>query len=323
MPTHQLSSYFPLEALSRRRFDYSKCNMERAKTPTRAVTQNPPAPTAPQFAFLELPSELRLYTYRLLFQRNSVVWLTGHRAHHCVGDRVETGLLSICRKIYNEASPVLYDTNRFAVNGLAGSQYVLGKLSTQACSHLKSLRIWSIPLDFDDLQRAIPPEGPLVVHVPALPAPPINSSIWNCVSHHLQNLETIEIGILGDDFFLAISRLTSTTRLVKKTRLPPTIDLEIWVSGSLHSRIPGRPGHPHDAIFRKDKNKTRLWLPSVDSIRIIGRLNPRDCKYLQGDVYQYYRVAKVEELYPTEFHSTYGDHSAVLVSLEMRANRWD
>ena len=297
--------------------------MERAKTRTRAMAQNPPAPTARQFTFLEFPSELRLYTYRLLFQRNSVIWLTGHRAHHCVGDRIEARLLSTCRKIYNEASAVLYDTNRFAVNGLAGSRYVLGKLSTQACSYLKSLRIWSIPLDFDDLERAITPEGPLVIRVPPLPMPPVNSSVWNCVSHHLQNLETIEIGILGDDFFLAISRLTSTTRLAKKTRLPPTIDLEIWVSESLHSRITGRPGRPHDTMFRKEKNKTCLWLPSVDSIRLIGRLNPRDCKYLQGDVYQDYGVAKVQELDLTKFHSTYGDQSAVLVTLEMCANRWD
>lgn len=132
--------------------------MECAKSIDQAEAQFPSpatATTARPFPFLDLRTELRVCIYRLLFTRESQIWLTGHRAHHSGhgwGDRIEIGLLLSCRKVYDEASPVLYDTNKFAVNGLAGSKVILQRLGTQACSYMKRLRIWSRPLHLLELE---------------------------------------------------------------------------------------------------------------------------------------------------------------------------
>src|SRR5947199_7094673 len=105
--------------------------MERAKSVDQTEVQFPSpitVATARPFPFLDLRTELRVSIYRLLFRRESQIWLTGHCAHHSGHDgdaRIEIGLLLSCRKVYDEASPVLYDTNQFAVNGLAGSNVIL------------------------------------------------------------------------------------------------------------------------------------------------------------------------------------------------------
>jgi len=142
--------------------------MERAKSVDRVKVQYPSpatATTARPFPFLDLRTELRVCIYRLLFRRESQIWLTGHLAHHCGhdrDDRIEIGLLLSCHKVYDEASPVLYDTNKFAVNGLAGSKAILRKLGTPACSHMKRLRIWSIPLHLPELEGTDDSEGDLL-----------------------------------------------------------------------------------------------------------------------------------------------------------------
>ena len=308
--------------------------IDRAKIlALRRAQAPPPATTALRFPFLDLTPELRIYIYRLLYQRKSQIWLTGHLAHHGGGDRIETGLLLSCRKTYDEASSVLYDTNTFAVNGLAGSRYILERLGTPACSYMKRLRIWSVPLNLSNLERVHDVsedllrdkqnlharEGLLLYHVAPFPSPRVKRSVWDCVSHHLNNLETIELGIFGDDFFLAVSRVTSTTRLADSQKPPPLVEIEVWANASASSLNPGLPG---DAPFRKTLNST-LWLPSVKSIRLIGRLNSRDWKYLQGDVYQHYTVTGVEDMDTSEMRTAYGDDSAVLINLEMREWRRD
>jgi hypothetical protein len=142
--------------------------MERAKSVDRAEVQHPPPATAAAarpFPFLDLRTELRVCIYRLLFRRESQIWLTGHLAHHCGhdrDDRIEIGLLLSCHKVYDEASPVLYDTNKFAVNGLAGSEAILQRLGTPACSYMKRLRIWSIPLHLPELEGTDDSNGDLL-----------------------------------------------------------------------------------------------------------------------------------------------------------------
>jgi hypothetical protein len=133
--------------------------MERAKSVEAKVQFPSPATatTTRPFPFLDLRTELRVCVYHLLFRRESQIWLTGHRAHHSGhdwGDRIEVGLLLSCRKVYDEAAPVLYDTNKFAINGLAGSRVILQRLGTQACSYMKRLRIWSRPLHLSGLGGA-------------------------------------------------------------------------------------------------------------------------------------------------------------------------
>jgi hypothetical protein len=297
--------------------------MERAKSVSWATPDPsqvpPPATTAHQVSFFRLTPELRVYIYRLLYQRKTEIWLTGHLAHHCGPDRIETGLLLSCREIYNESSAVLYDTNSFAVNGRARSGEILERLGTQACSYLKRLRIWSIPLEFSELERQLICEK--------TPFPPLNldHSIWGCVSHHLQSLETIELGTFGDDFFAVISRCTSSIRLVDRKRPPPLIEIEVWEKASTSSLEPTRSSVSHASQFdvaftERDK---ALWLPSLRSIRLIGRLNAADCKYLQKDVHRYYVVSGVKNLDTSDMHSVYGDDSAVLITLRMRTKIMD
>ena len=289
-------------------------NFELAKNPAEARAQNPPPATnTPQILFLDLSAEIHLSIYQLLYKRESEIWLTGPLAHRGVEDRIETALFLTCRKIHDEASAVLYKENTFAVNGLAGSLEILEKLKAPACSYMKHLKVQSIPMKFFGLEAAVVP-GPLVVGRHPLPAPQINSSIWNCLTHHLQKLETIEIGTLGPDFFFAIARLTTTTWLVRVP--PPTIELEISVNSSLPSQLPVRAS---GGRFQSDVHP--LWLPAVDCIRLVGRLNPYDCKRLQGSLYPHYMVVQVEEMEANERFAAYGDHSGVLITLEEAVRR--
>ena len=279
-----------------------------------------PATNACRSRFLDLAPELRIYIYRLLYMRRAQIWLSGHLAHSCDRDRIDTRLLLVCRRIYNEASPILYDTNTFAVNGLAGSRYILERLGTQACSHIKRLRIWSIPLCFSNLETAEEnkvaigaQQRQLLRNKTSWLSPHVNYSVWNCVSHHLQNLETVELGRFGRDFFTAISRLTSSTRLVDSQLPPPLIELEIrTVASASTSNLQGR--HPAPSRHR---NET-LWLPPVRSIRLIGHLNSIDCDSLQQDTYRHYAISSVEDLDTGDVHQADRSDSAILITLRMR-----
>jgi hypothetical protein len=307
--------------------------MARAKSVDPAEVQFPSpanATTARPFPFLDLRTELRVCIYRLLFTRESQIWLTGHRAHHSGrgwGDRIEIGLLLSCRKVYDEASPVLYDTNKFAVNGLAGSKVILQRLGTQACSYMKRLKIWSRPLHLSELEGTDDSNGdlfrgkedlrvrkaPIILSRTPLTVCQIDRSVWDCVSHHLQNLETIELGSFNsvEDFSAAISRFTSSPRLVDRRRPPPTIELEVYVHGSTSPFTPetrdSAPGH-----IRKGSP----WLPPVRSIRLIGHHSSID--FLRRQVPQHYRVSSVEHLEVGDLRSEYTEGSAVLITLSIR-----
>jgi hypothetical protein len=284
----------------------------------RAEPNSPmPVTTAGTFPFLQLTSELRIDIYRLLYQRESQIWLTGHLAHHCGRDRIDTGLLLSCRKIYNEASAVLYDTNTFAVNGRAGSRVILERLGTQACSYLKSLRIWSIPLDFSDLERQF------VCPKAQFPSLHVDRCVWHCVSLHLKNLQKIELGIFRDDFFTAVARLTSSVGRLDRGQPPPTIELALWESASISTTKPtanslDSGGGVHASCWKRDKS---LLLPSITLIRLTGRLNSSDRKSLEENIYHHYAVDNVEELETSDFpgsHTPYRDESAVLITLVNR-----
>jgi hypothetical protein len=276
-----------------------------------------PVTTAETFPFLQLTSELRIDIYRLLYQRESQIWLTGHLAHHCGRDRIDTGLLLACRKIYNEASAVLYDTNTFAVNGRAGSRVILERLGTQACSYLKTLRIWSIPLQFFELERQF------VCPKAQFPSLYVNCSVWDCVSLHLKKLQKIELGIFRDDFFTAVARLTSSVGRLDRGRPPPTIELALWESASTSTPKPitsalGPGGGLHAASWEMSKT---LLLPSITLIRLTGRLNSSDRNLLQQNIYPHYAVDNVEELDMSDFpdwRTPYRDESAVLITLIKR-----
>jgi hypothetical protein len=307
--------------------------MERAKIVDPAGVQFPShanATTARPFPFLDLETELRVCIYRLLFTRESQIWLTGHRAHHSGrgwGDRIETGLLLSCRKVYDEASPVLYDTNKFAVNGLAGSKVILQRLGTQACSYMKRLRIWSRPLHLSELVGTDDSNGdlfrgkeelrvrkaPIVLSRTPLTVCQIDRSVWDCVSHHLQNLETIELGKFNsvENFSAAISRFTSHPRLVDRRRPPPTIELEVYIRGSTSPFVP----ETRDSALGHAR-KGSPWLPPVRSIRLIGQHPSID--FLQRQVPQHYQVSSVEPLEVDDLHSDCNEGSAVLITLNMR-----
>jgi hypothetical protein len=202
---------------------------------------------------------------------------------------------------------VLYDTNTFAVNGSAASRDILERLGTQACSYLKRLKIWSLPLDFSKLERQ------LVLKKAPLSSLHMNRSVWECVSTHLHDLQTIELGNFGEGFFAAISRLTSSTRLVDKERPPPLIELEIWeiASASSNSREGRFPA------ISQNRDET-LWLPPVRSIRLIGRLTPTDSEFLKQDIYQKYTVSCFRDLDTSDMRTAYRDDSAILITLQMR-----
>jgi hypothetical protein len=305
--------------------------MERAKSVDQAEVQFPSlatATTARQFPFLDLRTELRVCIYRLLFRRESQIWLTGHRAHHSGhnwGDRIEIGLLLSCRKVYDEASPVLYDTNKFAVNGLAGSKVILQRLGTQACSYMKRLKIWSRPLHLSELEDTDVSKGDfrgkedlrvrkiqIVCRVHHLTVRQIDRSVWDCVSYHLQNLETIELGSFNvEDFSAAISMFTSSTRLVDRRRPPPIIELEVYVRG------PASPFPPETRDSAPSHVRKGLpWLPPVRSIRLIGQHYSID--FLQRQVPQHYQVSSIEDLEVDDLRSEYTEGSAVLITLNMR-----
>jgi hypothetical protein len=184
---------------------------------------------------------------------------------------------------------------------------------------MKRLRIWSIPLEFSELERQ------LICEKAPFPSLNLDRSIWDCVSHHLQNLETIELGTFGDDFFAAVSRCTSSIRLVDKRRPPPLIEIEVWEKASTSSYNPTRSSVSRagqfDVVFR-ERNKS-LWFPSLTSIRLIGRLSAADSIYLQKDVHRYYAVSGVKHLDTSDMHDVYGDDSAVLITLRMRPQSKD
>jgi hypothetical protein len=141
----------------------------------------------------------------------------------------------------------------------------------------------------------------------------MNRSVWECVSTHLHDLQTIELGNFGEGFFAAISRLTSSTRLVDKERPPPLIELEIWeiASASSNSREGRFPA------ISQNRDET-LWLPPVRSIRLIGRLTPTDSEFLKQDIYQKYTVSCFRDLDTSDMRTAYRDDSAILITLQMR-----
>lgn len=131
--------------------------------------------------------------------------------------------------------------------------------------------------------------------------------------HHLQNLETIELGSFNnvENFSAAISRFTSSPRLVDRRRPPPTIELEVYVRGSAR---PFTPETRDSAPGRARKGS--LCLPPVRSIRLIGQHNSID--FLQRQVPQHYQVSSVENLEVGDLRSEYIEGSAVLITLNMR-----
>jgi hypothetical protein len=141
----------------------------------------------------------------------------------------------------------------------------------------------------------------------------IDRSVWDCVSHHLQNLETIELGSFRNvhDFSAAISRFTSSTRLVDRRRPPPAIELEVYVRGPAGPFTPetwdSAPSHAQ---------KGSPWLPPVRSIRLIGQHPSID--FLQRQVSQHYQVSSVEDLEVGHLRSGYTEGPAVLITLNMR-----
>lgn len=141
----------------------------------------------------------------------------------------------------------------------------------------------------------------------------IDRSVWNCVSHHLQNLETIELGSFRNvhHFSAAISRFTSSTRLVDRRRPPPVIELEVYVRG------PASPFTPEtwDSALGHAR-KGSPWLPPVRSIRLIGQHHSID--FLQRQVPQHYQVSSVKDLEVGDLCSGYTEGSAVLITLNMR-----
>lgn len=304
-------------------------NMASAKSSSPlALPYNPSS-----ISFLDLPAETRVQIYCLLFRRDATIWLTGHRGHSNVHERIDTGLLRSCRKIYAEAHPFLYDANTFAVNGLSSPNEMCGKLGTPACAFIKRLKIWSYPFHFP---RLLEDSQMTSSNVPCragnrdrtakattasanrprpLPSLGYDRSVWYLISHHLAGLEHIELGLFeAHDFHDMVTRYTSST--VADDQPAPIIELHVIVYTQPRSGI-----FTSTILGTLDKYTRYLSLSSVKSIRLSTCLPEERYEAFKQRYFRNYTISEVQELdEPERLRATCGN-AAYLLTLERRPKR--
>jgi len=101
------------------------------------------------FRFLELPTELRLRIYRYIIPKARRVILDPDCNTPLLFGKVEAGLsdvitlLTLCRKTYLEAGPLVFRENTVTINNPMGPTHgdVLGKRGTLACQNIVKMDI--------------------------------------------------------------------------------------------------------------------------------------------------------------------------------------